>query len=1125
MRNVADHSAAMTISQRLTISQRPPIMLAMLCLALPSTSIALAQGHNAQVGSTAYVVRWRADLKDKDQVLATIPSGKWARIDVISGKYLYVNIEDINGKRVRGWVHQDDVLLRRGLTQTEQNHLRSSNAIYDQIQRDVFDGIFSAKDFLDRARQALDLASSVWGVNHPEVARFKRHVAGIYLREGEYRLAESLFSEILDLRRKALPSPHADLAEAITDFAPFIDDDGKQAELYRESVEICSAILGKQHHDYLVALQSCGAAYFRSGQLTKARDCFEQLVSTLQNADKHPWGLDAALELAYICAEQKDEAAVTATYDKAFAWVRGLHQRLGQGPGEVSIVVHQAEYYESLGRQPDAEKVFVQAIERVKQNKKRPWEALLVSNKSIAFQLKHGRLEKAAEACRAALEYFASLDIPNDMQQQTAAVQDQLAITGARQHATSIQYQLAIICARQAKYAAAIEVFQDLIEHGYDPLDTDKAGWLQQLGVLHLQVGNLDAADRALQQCATYAETNFITGLLSNARGQSRRSLEALDGYRKEIKGFQAEIRLNNHYVPEYVGDLQRKDAATLGHCLAIALSESQHDAEWSSRAAEWIINQRASGAEDVAAKAANLRTAKYSKQLADLRLVRNGIASLAVAGASPDHRGLQMLRERELSLLAQVPMPRTDKARFARWTSLDEIRGRLPPDAAYLVFSQVRLPGKADLEFALSEFLPHLQGEDDQYSNSWNAAIPAHYVACLVPAAGRGSIELFDLGDAKQIDAAIELVQRKLAQALADILTFGEVTAEEELNRPLKELSALLLTPLESSLATSGKLIVSPDCALWLAPFCALITSEGKHLVETHAISYLISGRELVDNTAPASARSPAVIFADPDYDLAPQRIASNQQPDNLNFAVRSAGVRLSQPLDRLPSTTAEAQGIRSSLIRGGGGEPVMLIGEKATADAVKQVQRPRLLVLSTHAYFDPDLGVAEKTVSEQRLGYDVHKTRHRQLIDPLLQCGLMFAGCNHRSKQATVLSDDGVLTGLEILGMDLEATELVVLSACETGLGRVNAGEGIASLRQSFQLAGAQSVLASSWQIDDRETMALVTQFFDRRAAGNSNAAALQAAQLARIKARRKSKGAAHPYFWAAFSLTGAK
>ena len=220
-----------------------------------------------------------------------------------------------------------------------------------------------------------------------------------------------------------------------------------------------------------------------------------------------------------------------------------------------------------------------------------------------------------------------------------------------------------------------------------------------------------------------------------------------------------------------------------------------------------------------------------------------------------------------------------------------------------------------------------------------------------------------------------------------------------------------------------------------------------------------------------------------------------------------------------RLPGTAAEADAIAPALAKLAHIAPRRFLEANATVAAFQRLKGPRVLVMSTHGYFLPDQEIPES--ARAGIGFDA-PVAIPGLENPLLRSGLLLAGCNNASK-SDARQDTGILTGLEIVGTDLRGTELVVLSACETGLGDIRNGEGVVGLRQAFHLAGAQAVVASLWKIPDRETAILMKTYFEKMSAGGSKVDALRDAQLTMLRERRDRNGAGHPFYWAAFTLTG--
>jgi CHAT domain-containing protein len=136
-------------------------------------------------------------------------------------------------------------------------------------------------------------------------------------------------------------------------------------------------------------------------------------------------------------------------------------------------------------------------------------------------------------------------------------------------------------------------------------------------------------------------------------------------------------------------------------------------------------------------------------------------------------------------------------------------------------------------------------------------------------------------------------------------------------------------------------------------------------------------------------------------------------------------------------------------------------------------------------------------------------------KIENPLLRSGLAFAGANARSGD----KDDGILTAMEASGLNLWGTKLVVLSACDTGLGEIHNGEGVYGLRRSFVLAGAESVVMSMWPVSDYVTRELMTNYYKNLKNGMGRGEALRQVQLEMIKRPNRR----HPFYWASFIQSG--
>ena len=270
------------------------------------------------------------------------------------------------------------------------------------------------------------------------------------------------------------------------------------------------------------------------------------------------------------------------------------------------------------------------------------------------------------------------------------------------------------------------------------------------------------------------------------------------------------------------------------------------------------------------------------------------------------------------------------------------------------------------------------------------------------------------DLGEAAAIDAAIGAWRRALRDP-----------GRRDAARLARRVDALVMQPVRDLVGDIRHLLISPDGSLNLIPFAALLDARDQFLIERYAITYLTSGRDLHRLLVPRESRGQPVVVAAPAFGE-PALVATKKDP-----ATREQ-VDYSQVFfGPLPGVGAETRALRTLLP-----QATFFVGEQATESALRRVGGPRVLHIATHGFFlesGGEMPGGEATlagVAGRRLGKWAAWAEN-----PLLRSGLALAGANQGKSGA----DDGVLTALEAASLDLWGTKLVVLSACDTGVGEV--------------------------------------------------------------------------------------
>jgi CHAT domain-containing protein/Tfp pilus assembly protein PilF len=368
--------------------------------------------------------------------------------------------------------------------------------------------------------------------------------------------------------------------------------------------------------------------------------------------------------------------------------------------------------------------------------------------------------------------------------------------------------------------------------------------------------------------------------------------------------------------------------------------------------------------------------------------------------------------------------------------------------------------------------------------------------------------LKVADLGHGDKTDSMISAMKT----AISDLDRIS--------NKKILTLSGRLyktvFSPIEKKLGGRHHIYLSPDGNLNLIPFEVFFRKKGGFLIEDYTFNYVNSGRDIIGFGSPGEKGEKALIMGDPDFNL------------KLAGQIRGKGFRF----ERLPGTREEVKTIQSIL---GKDRVYLYVDDDAREEVLKQKMSPKILHLATHGFFLKNYrsGMGESQTSGRGLkqtsvkkitAYELKPGMSIRITNPLLQSGIVLAGANNALATADSNKSDGIVTAEEILSLQLRGTDMVVLSACNTGLGEVKAGEGVFGLRRAFSQAGARSLVMSMWSVPDKETMELMVEFYRNILTGKLNRA--QALRRAALKVKQTAAERydfANPLFWGAFIFMG--
>lgn len=976
--------------------------------------------------------------------------------------------------KVAGEYAKAEPLLRQALS-IRQKAL-GENDLDVVISMNNLAGLYKSTGRYAEARElflrSLEIIRTNAGEDNSFYVSCLNNLASLYKGMGDYAAVEPLYLKARDIQRKTSGENQPDYAIIISNLAHLYALTGRYSEaepLYLESLDVTRKILGEQHPQYARTLNNLASLYEWMGSFGKAEPLYQQALAlfTSSSGKSTPDAAAALNNLAGLYKTMGDYDKAESFYNQANEIYRSVYGE--NHPDFAAGLNNMADLYYSTGKFEEAGQLYQKAlqIQQAALGEKHPDSALTMQNLGVLYK-RTGKYQEAEPLFLKTLEIWKTV-----IGEQSPDVALALNNLGGL-------YQ------GMGRYAEAEPLFRRALAIRTSLLGDDHpdvAVSLNSLAALCAATAREGEALELMKQ-AQFINDHLIRNIFTIASESQR--LRYLSILRGEMDSF---LSLVSQHMP-------KSPAAAMAGL-------------------DLVLKRKSIVAEAMAAERDAILGGRYpdlEPKLREMKILRFQIAKKMMSGPGPEgvdaHRKTLATWEEEkekieVALAGKIPEINLEK----RLMDADRqaVAKALPADAALVEF----------VRFDVFDFKA-IPARDQPI---WK---PAHYMAFVMPAGEPDKIVMIDLGPADAIDRMISEFRTKITGESDKRSGRGIATRTErkEGGDSGGSLRAAIFDPILEGLHGYKRVFLAPDSNLYRVSFGGLPTGPTRCLIDDYHISYVGSGRDILRfGTALQPGSAAPLVTADPDYDLNGTTQALQTAENIPDGRLSRALLRNSPRFERLPGTRSEGEHIAKML----GVKP--LVDTSASKGQLKATRSPRILHIATHGFFLPDQEPATGQKGPQSGGQvDTPLDRDagqlsRSVENPLLRSGLVLAGANAwlQGRKLPAEDEDGILTGEDASGLDLLSTELVVLSACETGLGDIRTGEGVFGLRRAFLLAGAKTLVMSLWKVPDAQTQMLMEDFYKRILEGRPREESLREAQLA-VKASYPE-----PFYWAAFICQG--